>query len=61
MTRYVTANGWTDDNWDVGEPHRPDLSVAEHRPVKTGLVDARGNEIMRLPPPVGFGRDSEWQ
>lgn len=38
----------------------PDLWVPDHHPVDTGLVDARGNTIMRAPNPVGFGRDREW-
>lgn len=59
MMRYV-ANGWTDDDWDHDEPLLPDVSVDESGPVRTGLLTARGEPIMRLPNPVGFGRDDEW-
>lgn len=48
-----------DDDWYFA-PLLPDLVVPDHRPVDTGLVDVRGNAIMRAPNPVGFGRDSEW-
>jgi hypothetical protein len=58
MPRYV---GYVAD--DLGYEDAallPDISVPEHRPVDTGLVWPNGEPIIRLPNPVGFGRDSEW-
>jgi hypothetical protein len=44
------------DNW----PMIPELHVADFRPTDTGLIDLRGDPIMRAPNPVGFGKDNEW-
>lgn len=59
--RYAErAYGWHDDAFDpLDEPPRPAISVDDSRQVDTGLVTARGMPIMRLQPPVGFGRDEE--
>lgn len=46
--------------WDDGAPLLPSLCASELIPVNTGLLDARGNELWKLPNPVGFGRDEEW-
>ena len=46
--------------WDDAEPHRPSITVTDHLPVDTGLVNTRGEPIMRSPRPIGFGRDGEW-
>lgn len=35
-------------------PLLPSLDVPEHKPVDTGLVDRRGQPIVRQPPRVGF-------
>ncbi len=61
MPRYVTGNpkeraSW----WHDDTPMLPHLTVDDHTPVDTGLVDAEGNPIYRLPNPIGFGRDHEW-
>lgn len=53
---YVETPLWADDKHGL----RPDLSVDAGKEVNTGLVDHRGRAIYRLPPPVGFGRDSDW-
>jgi hypothetical protein len=61
MPRYVTKSpcAWiADDVWDA--PVRPDIVVADHAPIDTGIIDAQGNAIFRLPNPIGFGRDEEW-
>ena len=65
MTRYTVetdrsaaSRSW--DWWDAGSLV-PSLSTAEHCPVDTGLVDAKGNRIIRQPNPMGFGRDEEWR
>lgn len=63
MSRYFSAPAAPvradDEDWYsrplIVEPHVP-----EHRPVDTGLVDARGHTIWRAPNPMGFGRDDEW-
>jgi hypothetical protein len=62
MPRYFSAPvppRSDDDGWHP-DPLLPDLWVADHRPVDTGLVDARGHPIMRAPNPLGFGKDAEW-
>jgi len=46
--------------WDDAEPHRPSLCVDDHEAVETGLLWADGEPVMRLPNPIGFGRDSDW-
>lgn len=64
MARYVSdhrrAPPATSDDWWYAGPLVPSLSTAEHHPVDTGLLDVKGNRIMRLPNPMGFGRDEEW-
>jgi len=54
----ITPRADRDDWWEPGLC--PDLWVPDHRPVDTGLVDIRGDAIMRAPYPIGFGRDGEW-
>lgn len=53
--KYVTADYW----YDRG-PLLPHLSVDGERMKPTGLLDADGNELYRTQPPIGFGRDEEW-
>lgn len=36
------------------------LEVSDHEAVYTGLLDSDGNAIMRVPNPMGFGKDDEW-
>jgi hypothetical protein len=64
MARYVARkvgrirpirSYWIDDS-----PLLPSLCADEAKTVQTGLLDARGNELIRLPNPCGFGRDEEW-
>lgn len=58
MPRYV---GYVADDLGYEDASLlPDISVAEHRPVNTGLIWPDGKPIIRMPNPVGFGRDSEW-
>jgi hypothetical protein len=47
-------------HWDDDVQFLPDLTVSDHDAVDTGLIDHRGDPIMRAPNPVGFGRDEEW-
>lgn len=42
--------------WYDDAPLLPSLSVDEHVAVNTGLVDHRGDPILRAPNPIGFGR-----
>lgn len=64
MARYTTqrrTRSWIEDEdaWDYPTwEHVP--SVIDHEPVDTGLLDADGSTIWRLPNPIGFGRDDEW-
>jgi len=60
MTRYFTKPrktpraGYDPNDWN---PLVPSLEVDDHVPVDTGLVDHRGDPIMRAPNPCGFGTD----
>jgi hypothetical protein len=38
----------------------PSISVDGAREVDTGLINADGDSIWRVQPPIGFGRDEEW-
>ena len=63
MPRYVTMPRalWVEDEeaWDAHkQDHVP--TVSDHESVHTGLLDSNGDPIMRLPNPIGFGRDDEW-
>lgn len=46
--------------WEGADGLKPDIHVDGRKEVNTGLVSHRGEPIMRLPPPVGFGRDADW-
>lgn len=46
--------------WDDEYPMLPHLDVPDHEAADTGLLDHRGDPIMRAPRPMGFGRDGEW-
>lgn len=66
MKRYITMyrplvdDYWRDDWGDVVGPDKRSLTVVEphvDKPQATGLYDATGNELCRLPDerrPVGF-------
>lgn len=64
MPRYARrlprAGGWVpviepDDHHALAEGLLPDLSVPEpSEPRATGLYDIDGNELFRLPEPLGF-------
>lgn len=41
-------------------PLLPSVCAADFESTDTGLVDVRGDPIMRAPNPVGFGKDAEW-
>jgi hypothetical protein len=61
MARYATKPEHAfieDDVW--AEPARHDIFVSDAAPIDTGLLDAEGNAIFRMPNPIGFGRDEEW-
>jgi len=62
MTRYIKRpRSWVSDplfSEDAGLV--PDLTVDEHVPRFTGLLDAAGDEIWKQPRPAGFDRDEEW-
>ena len=44
---------WCDNEF----PLLPQITVDDHEAVETGLVDHRGDPIMRAPNPMGFGCD----
>lgn len=61
MRRYFIrprANFQGDFN-PADPPMIPDICVSDHRPIDTGLVDQRGDRIMRMPEMVGFHRAGE--
>jgi len=65
MSRYFSRpRAWRpyieDGTFDSDAPMVPSLSVSEHEVADTGLLDVRGDPIMRAPNPMGFGRDGEW-
>jgi hypothetical protein len=53
MARYFTRPRGAPDG-DFDDPLIPHLIVSDHRATDTGLVDKRGDPIMRGPNPVGF-------
>lgn len=59
--RYGTRppRSWIEDD-TFAESARPELIVPMSEATDTGLLDAAGNAIFRLPNPIGFGRDDEW-
>ncbi|CAM8655303.1 hypothetical protein MCEMIE4_03129 [Sphingobium cupriresistens] len=61
MARYVSRppRGWIEDEV-FSEPARLEIIVPLSEATETGLLDADGNSIFRLPNPIGFGRDEEW-
>ena len=63
MTRYATRSRLAKPrSFDIDDdtPLIPNLTVDDHEAVFTGLLDASGEELFRLPNPIGFGRDKEW-
>lgn len=64
MTRYkriILTNGDLDgDWWEPDVPFNPSLFVDNATPEFTGIIDAEGNPIVKMPRPIGFGRDQEW-
>lgn len=59
--RKLRIKGWeSDDLWE-DPPFLPDIQVDDARDIVfTGILDPQGNPIVRLPNPIGFGRDDEW-
>jgi hypothetical protein len=55
MSRYFSRPrqpaAWFESH---NQPMLPNLCVDDHVAVETGLVDQRGNPIMRAPNPMGF-------
>lgn len=58
MSRYAkpTRADW----FDADNPLLPSLSVDDNEPIDTGLIWVTGEPIIRMPNPIGFGRDEEW-
>lgn len=62
MPRYFTKpRGYVADDLDAWDgPLIPEITVPEHVPIDTGVLDADGAKIFRQPRPVGFGRMEDW-
>lgn len=60
MRYVIKSNQPTSEWWMDQGPLIPALNVDGPKEVDTKLVDRHGNKIMRLQPPIGFGRDEEW-
>jgi len=57
----VRSRHWAEDDYcspDCGP--LPSLEVPEHKATCTGLADCNGEDIMRAPSPMGFGKNEEW-
>lgn len=62
MARYAVIRSRPRANWyDDDSPLLPHFEVDEHEAADTGLITSTGEPIMRLPNPMGFGRDDEWE
>lgn len=49
------ADDWADDPVDIYGEASASIEVHEGpRPIPTGLLDADGNELVRMPEPIGF-------
>lgn len=65
MSRYaraVTKSRLYDEDHTFEEeaPMLPQIAVDDHEPIETGLLWSDGSPVVRMPNPLGFGRDSEW-
>jgi hypothetical protein len=59
--RYVSRPRKPTAVWaDEDSPLIMSVTVCDHDAVDTGLIDERRDPIMRVPNPIGFGRDDEW-
>lgn len=54
MPRYISRRPRADDDYWREPPFITNLTVMESDPVSTGLLDADGNEIVRMNDPIGF-------
>jgi hypothetical protein len=56
MSRYVTRAVWAYDLDDEVHMHEALVTEQERGPVKTGLLDASGQPLYRMPDalPIGF-------
>lgn len=53
---YVETPLWEGDNPSL-VPH---IDVDGPKIVDTGLIFEDGTPVMRIQPPIGFGRDEDW-
>ncbi len=65
MAYRVIRSGWIPeidpaDHWRTGTSLTPHLEVDDVVHLDTGLVTSEGDRIFRTQPPIGFGRDHEW-
>ena len=62
VSRYIFKAAEVPDpeSFYWAEACRREYLVDDHEPKATGILDQYGREIMRLPNPIGFGRNDEW-
>lgn len=62
MSRYFTrpAKAFYVEDEVYGEAMLPAITVPDHVPTNTGLLDAHGDVIWRSPNPMGFGKGEDW-
>jgi hypothetical protein len=55
MSRYVSKPPEADFGyWEQPAPPLPHPTVFASEPIRTGLLDKDGNDIFRMPDPIGF-------
>jgi hypothetical protein len=57
MAKYVKMYSI---QFEYDPPLLPHVVVDEQAPQWSGLYDADGVPLCKLPNPIGFGRDDEW-
>jgi hypothetical protein len=52
--KYRTRSAIDPHDWDYFEPPNHIEVDAPRGPIRTGLIDPHGDEIYRIPEPIGF-------
>lgn len=54
MSRYVIRPVRSNDWWEQPAPPLPHPTSFVSEPIRTGILDPDGNDIFKMPDPVGF-------